>query len=141
MPQTARINEITVNSISPAYKKENTVTTSALPYMEPAPGTINLRAIGIAFKVPEEETVTLRVSLGLDEPLTFHENTATLNILRYKHPGISNEQNIFKIRYPPGWSAKNETIAGVETRVENSGHLLYNTTITQNRHIRIRFTQ
>lgn len=124
-----------------------------VPYIENTDAPVGARGIGIAVSIPPGTEHTIRISLSRTGAVVFGRGGAVLDVLNYKHPGISDETVQTIVRYPLYWVANDESASlsgyvssiisteheGTRTFVAKSGQLEYNSTILQDQLIRIRF--
>ena len=126
-----------IHSRDPNQKGKPTI-----PYIEPSTGPSNVHTIGMAVGIPPGTEHTVRVTFTRTRPLSFGRGGAVLDLLNYKHPGVSDETMTTIVHYPIYWVVKDEGTEGAgasHTFVAKDGQVEYNTTIQEDQLIRLRF--
>jgi len=143
VPFDVRIGDVALDGMPVAVRNPKEKGKPVLPYREEALTNSGLRGIGIAFEVQAGTRKTVRITFTHAKPLPFGRGGATLDLVYYKHPGVSDEIIRTVIRYPIYWKAiyDNSMSHQDQTFLAKDGQLEYNSTILQDQLIRLRFTK
>ena len=147
--QTVSLDGTPIPSRNPKSK-----TPPTIPYLETATASAGIEGIGVAVSIPSGEEHTISIALNHLTQIPFVRGVGDLNLLYYKHPGISDENNTTIIDYPASWTVadenqESESVAEFLAPGENAsssfvakqGELKYNSTILQDQHMHLRITQ
>jgi hypothetical protein len=139
MPPGVQVHDVTLDG-QPIHSRDPKLKgIPAIPYVENTIVTSDLMGLGVAIEVPAGTQRTLRVTVSRITPLPFGRGGSVLDLLYYKHPGISDEGMDTIIRYPIYWTVTPENTN--QTFLAKEGQLEYNSTILQDQIIRLRFTK
>ena len=151
----ALVNDVTLDGQPVKSRDAKQKTVPTVPYIETTQAPDGARGIGVAFSVDPGVERTLRISYTRSARLSFGRGGATLDLLYYKHPGVSDQTLSTTIHYPLYWWAQDESpreegtivsgfvssLTGVPSLVAKEGQLGYNTTIVQDQSNRILFSK
>jgi hypothetical protein len=128
VPDNTQMDDITLDGV-PIHYIENSVSEGGL------------RAVGVAVDIQPGTKHTIRVTLTRTTPLVFGRGGTVLDVFNSKHPGVSDETIHTTIRYPIYWKVTDESKVKevTQTLVAKEGQLEYNSTISQDQMIRLRF--
>ena len=155
VPADSLVRDITLDGVPVASRDTRAKGSPPLPYIESTESPANVRSIGVAFAVDPGSERQLRISYKRMTPLPFGRGGGVLDILTYKHPGVSDNVAKTSIRYPIYWVATDESrgsqLGGnppfvfeggqLPTFLAKDGELEYNTTILQDQFIRLKFVK
>jgi hypothetical protein len=138
VPSDVQVHDVTLDG-QPIHSRDPKLKgVPVIPYVENTT-TSSLRGVGVAMEVPAGTQRTLRITVSRSQVLPFGRGGSVLDLMYYKHPGISDEAVNTIIRYPLYWSVTPENIT--QTFLAKEGQLEYNSTILQDQIIRLRFTK
>ncbi|HUD20028.1 MAG TPA: DUF4012 domain-containing protein [Patescibacteria group bacterium] len=151
----ALVNDVTLDGQPVPSRDPKQKIAPRVPYIETTQAPEGARGIGVAFSIDPGVERTLRISYKRSTRLSFGRGGATLDLLYYKHPGVSDQNLSTVIQYPLYWGAQDEsprqeeTVAGgflsgssqSPSLVAKEGQLEYNTTIVQDQSNRILFSK
>lgn len=144
LPKDSIVNTVTLDGIPIPSRSALQRTVPAIPYIENAEGTQSTRSIGVVLRIMpgEERDLQMTYSRGTLQPLG--KGGGYLDLLWYKHPGISSMPLQTKIKYPTYWTASNEMVMGMGQNGEfiaKESEFEYNTLIQRDTRYRIKFIQ
>lgn len=144
LPKDSIINTVTLDGIPIPSRSALQKTIPAIPYIENAEGTQPSRTIGVVLRIMpgEEKDLQMTYSRGILQPLG--KGGGYLDLLWYKHPGISGMPLLTKVKYPTYWTASNEAITAEGQDGEfiaKESEFEYNTLIQSDTRYRIKFIQ
>jgi hypothetical protein len=146
VPAKTQINDITLDGTPIPSRDVKSKKTPTMPYIEAGDGPTNAHTVGVAFDVQPGSERHIRISYKHAAPLSFGRGGAYMDLLWYKHPGISDTIAKTVIRYPIFWVATDETkevLPGSDrpSFLAKDGQFEYNTTILKDQFIRLKFTK
>lgn len=144
LPKDSIINTVTLDGIPIPSRSALQKTAPAIPYIENSDGAQPARSIGVVLRIMpgEEKDLQMTYSRGVLQPLG--KGGGYLDLLWYKHPGVSNMPLQTKVKYPSYWTATNEVLAGTGQDGEfiaKESEFEYNTHIQRDTRYRIKFIQ
>jgi len=150
--QNVTLDGVPIPSRNPKLKKLPTI-----PYLEAtetATSSGNIKGIGVAVSIPPGEQHAITITMNRVTPIPFVKGVGELDLLYYKHPGVSDEHNQTIIQYPISWNVKDQgktggNVAeflssgstGADSFIAKEGQLEYNSTILQDQNIDLTITQ
>jgi hypothetical protein len=131
------INGVILDGIVVSPRDSKSKNLPSLPYTEKAEGPPGAQSLGVAFDVPPGHEKKVQILYNRRALLPFGRGGAILDLLWYKHPGISDTVVSTIVRYPVFWVATDEN--GGAQLIAKDGELQYNTTILFDQLTRIKF--
>lgn len=137
LPQEVTIDGVIVSSRDPKRKG-----IPILPYIERAEREGGGFVLGIAFDVDAGSQKTLRVVFRREGQVQFTDDGGVLEVTQLKQPGIEDTPVTISVHHPSYWQVKNEqTFGSPVTFVANETRIEYNTTLSQDTTVPIRFVK
>jgi hypothetical protein len=143
VPTDSSISDVTLDGAPVPSRNKDAKNLPVLPYIEKAETSPpDSQGIGVAFSVAPGTEKQVRISYKRMRPMVFGRGGGYLDLIWYKHPGVSDNQAKTIIRYPIFWVATDESSAKeIPVNLANDGQLEYNTTILKDESLRIKFTK
>ncbi len=155
MSNDSSVDDVTLDGQPIPTRNSKQKGPPTVPYIENTDSSVNARAIGVAVNIPAGTEHTIRVTFKRGSKISFGRGGSVLDLLYYKHPGVSDQTMKTLIHYPLYWTASDESKdfgRGVMSAVSlqgqtgqsflaKEGQLEYNNTILQDQVIRVRFVQ
>lgn len=140
VPAATTFVDVTLDNTSIVSKPLKYKTPPLGPYKEIVDGPIGTKALGVVFDVAPGVERQIRVTYKHDAILPFGRGGVILDLVTYKHPGVSDNVAKTVIHYPTYWIATDETLTHNRLPfVAKDGELEYNTTISQDLFLRLKF--
>ncbi len=144
LPKDSIVNTVLLDGVPIPTRSTAQKNMPELPYIENADGTAQARGIGIALRVAPGEKKQIQITYARSQHLQIGKGGGYLDLLWYKHPGISSMPLHTIIRYPPNWKMNDESLnkdESISTFIAKSGEFEYNTRIERDIKYRIKFIQ
>ncbi len=145
-PPGLRVASVTLEGLDVPQK--NPGSGPELPYVEVAEGSTGVDSLGIGLDVPAGSLRSLVVTYETGSALFWEEGKAIYERTFFRASGTKPESVQVLVRYPIFWLAETlvqpageESWQSTQTVLAKSGQLEYNTTLTQDRSLRIQFAK
>ena len=138
VPSDAHITNFTINGIAVPAKPSKKNVAIRYPFGELDTTMPNFSVIAVAFTLAEGEKTTVSLSYEYTNVQTDNGKFLMLSVFNQKQSGIDQVPTIIRIRYPITWKLTGE---GKTTGIAlaNEGYLEYNSTMSEDADIQIRF--
>lgn len=138
IPEKARLTDITLDG-KPISMKDPKIKKMDLPYGELDASVPHLTGIGIAFEVAAGRERIISASFSLDDPLFTEGKESILTLYEQKQAGVDTVPTTITVSYPPTWEALPFPTVHNERMIAKPGRIEYNTLLSQDSEISIRF--
>lgn len=138
VPSDAHITNFTINGIAVPAKPSKKNVAIHYPFGELDMGLPDFSVIAVAFTLAEGEKTSVSLSYEYTNIPTDNEKLLNFSVFSQKQSGIDHIPTIIRIRYPVTWKlTEEEKTTGIA--LANEGYLEYNSTMSEDADIQIRF--
>ncbi|KKU81438.1 MAG: hypothetical protein UY10_C0057G0006 [Microgenomates group bacterium GW2011_GWA2_47_8] len=140
VPTDASVSDITMDGVPVASRDADRSAALSIPYIERVDSPGAMQGLGIALEVAPGTNRRLRISYTRGVALPVDGNEMVLDVLHGKQAGISDSEQGLTIHFPVFWKAAAES-PNARPLVAKDGEFQYNTTLSADLLLRMRFTK
>jgi Protein of unknown function (DUF4012) len=140
MPPSTLPQEVTLDGVIVPSRDSKKKGIPIPPYIERTEREGGGFALGAAFNVAAGSEKTLRVVYRREGQITFTVDGAIMEVTQLKQSGVEDTPVTITVHHPPYWQVKPElSVGSMTTFVANDTQIEYNTTLSQDTTVPIRF--
>lgn len=148
LPSDSQLSLITLDTVRVVGRDPKQKAPPPVPYWETEESSAGVNVVAVALDVPPGKESRLTLSYRRGRGMSFGPEGAIYELFMQKQPGVSETPWQTTVKYPIFWAATAETenspqeaVVGSKLFLAKETQLEYNTTLTRDDTIRIRFNK
>jgi hypothetical protein len=138
-PKDVRVTQVTVGGVPIPFRDESVHKPMIPPYTEELQLDSGYKGYGVVFDIPHGETKTVLISYEHANMVRFGPGGAFVRVRSFKQPGFSDTAYSATLHYPINWIPVDTGNNESQPLVAKDGQLEYNSTMSHDHEVHVRF--